>query len=200
MRYYMFNKPRGCISARRDARRKTVMDYFPEEDRELLFHVGRLDRDTEGLLILTDDGELCHRLMSPENLVTKTYFFWAQGLLSPDMKAEIEGGISISDSSEKLTAPAKISLREQKQLVDIRGLLSDSDLKLTRKRGSLPVISGEITVTEGKKHQVKKMLGYAGCRVVYLKRLSIGALALDPELSAGEYRPLTEEEIRLLFS
>ena len=84
MEYYLLNKPSGCITARRDPRHKTVMDLFPEEKRDLLFPVGRLDRDTEGLLLVTDDGVLCARLLSPENGIEKTYFFYALGTLTED--------------------------------------------------------------------------------------------------------------------
>ena len=93
--YYMFHKPRGCVTARRDERHKTVMDYFPPEKRDVLFPVGRLDKDTEGLLLVTDDGVLCYHLLMPENEVSKTYFFWAQGLLTEEKCREVEGGVKI---------------------------------------------------------------------------------------------------------
>ena len=90
MEYYMFNKPSGCITARRDERHKTVMDYFPEEKRDLIFPVGRLDKDTEGFLLVTNDGQLFHELMMPERKVSKTYFFWAKGTITEDKISELD--------------------------------------------------------------------------------------------------------------
>ena len=196
--YYMFNKPSGCLSARRDERAKTVMDYFPEEKRDVLFPVGRLDKDTEGLLIITDDGPLFFDLMKPEKKVSKTYFFWARGSLSEEKIKEIENGIPIYADESFLTAPATLKILETKTLSDIKEFLSDDEAKLSRKKGQLPVFSGLLTITEGKKHQVKRMIKYAGCHVVYLKRIAIGELCLDKSLERGEYRPITEEELVLL--
>ena len=200
LEYYMFHKPRGCISARRDERHKTVMDYFPEDKRDTLFHVGRLDKDTEGFLIITNDGKLCYDLMKPEKEVPKTYFFWVQGILSEKSIKELEGGVSIFSNSEAETAPAKITVEDTATLRDIKYLLCGSDTRVSNRRGHLPVTSGYITITEGKKHQVKRMLRYAGCRVIYLKRLKIGNVELDPTLDVGEYRPITEHELKILMS
>ena len=198
MEYYLFNKPKGCITARRDARHKTVMDYFPEEKRDVLFPIGRLDKDTEGLLIVTDDGPLFYDLMLPEHKISKTYFFWAKGVISDEKISELESGAAIYPDKTILTAPAKFSLLEIKTLSEIKGFLSEEEEKLTRKKGETPVFSGLLTITEGKKHQVKRMLKYAGCKIVYLKRGAIGSLTLDERLSVGEYRPLTENEIFIL--
>jgi len=198
LEYYMLHKPRGCISARRDERHKTVMDYFPEEKREALFHVGRLDKDTEGLLIITNDGKLCFDLMKPEKEVEKTYFFWVQGILTEESIRELESGVGIYNDKEKITAPAKITTESTATLKDIKELLCGSDIRVSNRRGELPVTSGYITITEGKKHQVKRMLKYVGCRVVYLKRLKIGGLKLDPDLPPGAYRPLTKAELKNL--
>jgi len=194
----MLHKPRGCITARRDARHKTVMDLFPEEKRDLLFPVGRLDKDTEGLLIVTDDGMLSFALMNPAHKVSKTYFFWALGEPSEEKLSELERGVSIYAGREDVTSPASIKLLERSSLKEISHLLDYEDTKMSVKRGSLPVYSGTITITEGKKHQVKRMIRYAGNRVLYLKRLSISGLTLDPELLPGEYRALTDEELSLL--
>lgn len=198
--YYMFNKPKGCITARRDERKKTVMDYFPEEKRDLLFPVGRLDKDTEGFLVLTNDGAFCHELMMPEFEVSKTYFFWIKGELTEESIKEIESGIKIYKDKDFVTSEADIQICEKKTLADIKHLLSDDEIKSLRKRYKSVVMSGYITITEGKKHQVKRMLAYAGCKVVYLKRIKIGALMLDGDLSAGEYRPLCADELRLIKS
>ncbi len=196
--YYMFNKPRGCITARRDSRQKTVMDYFPEEKRDVLFPVGRLDKDTEGFILITDDGKLCFDLMSPENLIPKTYFFWVQGVLSDDKIRELQSGINIYKNSPYETSPAKIKVDRVGVLREIENLLIGDDIKLSNKRGELPITSGYITITEGKKHQVKRMLRYAGCRVVYLKRVSIGEIGLDETLELGTYRELSQDEVKKL--
>lgn len=194
----MFHKPRGCVTARRDARHKTVMDYFPEQMRDILFPVGRLDRDTEGLLLVTDDGALCYDLLMPEKHVSKTYFFWAQGILTEEKISELEGGVKIYRNREDFTAPCKITVTDHSTLRGIKDLLSEDDNKVSNRRGDLPVTGGIITITEGKKHQVKRMIRYGGCRVVYLKRLAMGRLTLDESLAPGEYRPLTEDEVYLL--
>lgn len=193
-RYYMLNKPRGLLSARRDARVGAVMDLFPEADRDILFPVGRLDKDTEGLLLITDDGDFCHRLLTPENKVAKTYLFLALGTLTEEIVREIESGVSIYRSGDFVTSPSKVEILSNPHLSEYAHLLSEEDKKLLRK-GDYVATLGRVTVTEGKKHQVRRMIGYAGCRVLYLKRLSIGGLTLDAELGAGEYRPLTEKEI-----
>ena len=198
--YYMFHKPRGCITARRDARHATVMDYFPEERRDELFPVGRLDKDTEGFLLVTDDGDLCFELMSPENEIPKTYFFWALGTLREEKIKEIESGISIYKGRDFETAPAKIHISHTATLADIKPLLSDEDAKMSRKRGEMQVTAAYITITEGKKHQVKRMVRYAGCRVLYLKRVKIGNLALDEDLPRGEYRALSSSDLNLIKS
>ncbi len=198
--YYMFNKPSGCITARRDPRHKTVMDYFPEEKRDVLFPVGRLDRDTEGLILVTDDGALCARLLSPENGVPKTYFFHALGTLTDEKRREIEQGIKLYPTREDRSAPAKVTLGESTTLAEIKHLLAPDDLKRANRRPDTPVITGTVTVTEGKKHEVKRLLLYADCRIVYLKRLSMGALSLDPTLPRGAYRPLAESELKSLIN
>ena len=196
--YYMFSKPGGCITARRDPRHKTVMDYFPDAKKDTLFPIGRLDKDTEGLLIVTDDGMLFHDLMLPEKKVSKTYFFWAKGEISEEKISELESGAAIYPDKSLLTAPATLRILERKTLFDVKHLLSEEDVKLTRKKGALPVFSGLLTITEGKKHQVKRMLKFAGCPILYLKRVAIGGLKLDESLSVGSYRELTSEELSIL--
>ena len=111
---------------------------------------------------------------------------------------EVEAGISIYKGRDFETAPAKITLSEVARLSDIKELLSEEDAKMSRKRGEMPVSSGYITITEGKKHQVKRMIRYAGCRVLYLKRVKIGDLELDRDLPRGSYRPLSQKEIDFL--
>lgn len=195
----MLNKPSGCITARRDPRHKTVMDLFPEEKRDQLFPVGRLDRDTEGLLLVTDDGALCAHLLSPENKVPKTYFFYALGTLTEERHREIEQGIKLYPTRDERSAPATLTLADPTTLGAIKHLLSPQDLKRANRRPDTPVMSGTVTVTEGKKHEVKRLLLYADCRIVYLKRLSMGALSLDPQLPHGCYRPLNADELSSLL-
>ena len=198
MEYYMFNKPRGPISARRDPRHETVMDYFPEDARDELFPVGRLDRDTEGLMIITNDGVLSHRLTNPENKITKTYYFVSVGTLTEDARRELEAGITINRKGGFTTAPATVTVDRVGVIADFQEFLSDREEKLVRKKPNTPAVSGYVTVTEGKKHEVRLMLGYANCRVIFLRRVSIAGLRLDGELPLGKYRPLTENELSLL--
>lgn len=169
--YYMFHKPAGCVSATKDNRDKTVLDYLKKEDyREDIFPVGRLDKDTEGLLLLTNDGDLAHRLLSPKKHVPKTYYVKLQ---KPLMKEEIhllEEGVDIGE--EKKTLPAKVQVTNDTEIL--------------------------LTISEGKFHQVKRMLHAVGNEVVYLKRLSMGTLTLDEHLKTGEYRALTGEELEKL--
>ena len=196
MRYYMFNKPRGCITACFDERHKTVMDYFPSSERAGLFPVGRLDKDTEGFLIITDDGQLSFRVTNPESGIEKTYFFYAKGELDEEKIKRLEAGVDIMASSVHKTAPAKAEKAGEFTLREIADRL-DCDparLKYTR-HGDVPVTAVKITITEGKKHQVKKMAMAVGMRIVYLERTAIASVPLDTSLKRGEYRPLTAEEV-----
>lgn len=196
--YYMLHKPGGCITARSDPRHKTVMDYLPEEKRHALFPVGRLDKDTEGLLIITDDGELCASLLHPDSKTEKTYFFYALGALDEAMRDKIEEGIRLYPTKDIISMPAKVEIDGAATLGEIKSLLSPLDLKRANRRPETPVFYGRVTVTEGKKHQIKRMLLFGGCRVVYLKRLGMGGITLDESLPKGSYRPLTANEILIL--
>ncbi len=196
--YYMFNKPRGCITARRDERHKTVMDYFPEEKRDVLFPVGRLDGDTEGFLLVTDDGELCYKLLRPEHHIPKTYFFIALGALTDEKIALLEGGIKIYKNSELITSPAKIEDVRTLTYKDITEHLPEKERRMSERRASLPAVSAFVTITEGKKHQVRRMLRHVGCKIVYLKRVKMAELSLDAALPLGEYRALTDAELEIL--
>ena len=168
--YYMLNKPAGVVSATTDNHDKTVLDLLKDAPGKELFPVGRLDKDTEGLLLITNDGELSHNLLSPKKHVDKTYLVKTAEMVTQDMVQELEKGVDIGE--EKLTLPAKV------KQIDVREI--------------------ELTITEGKFHQVKRMLKAVGNEVVYLKRLSMGSLKLDEELKLGEYRILTESEIEAL--
>ena len=197
--YYMFNKPAGYITARRDTNRNTVFDFFEAVNMNGVLHVGRLDKDTEGLLLFTNDGGFEHRLMYPEKHVEKTYFFWALGSLDKEAKTRLEQGIFIRND-EIQTKPAKIEVEkcgmynEFKHEIGIENLYNSYSSQYNQ-----PVVAGYLTISEGRKHQVKRMLKAAGCYVVYLKRVSIGSLRLDETLEKGQYRLLTEVEIRKLL-
>lgn len=173
--YIMMHKPAGCVCATKDDG-KTVLDYFPEKDRGKLFPVGRLDKDTEGLLLLTDDGAFAHNLMSPRKHVEKTYYFEAEGVLLPDAAKQIAEGIDIGD--EKPTMPATLEVISEDRAARI--------------------VTGHLTIREGRYHQVKRMMAKMGAAVIYLKRISIGKVSLDETLEKGQYRPLTKEEIDVL--
>lgn len=169
--YLMLHKPAGVVSATEDNREKTVLDLVKPEDRKNgLFPVGRLDKDTEGLLLLTDDGELAHRLLSPKKHVDKTYYAKIDGQVTEEHVKQFREGLDIGD--EKKTLPAVLTI-----------LLSG------------PVSEIEVTIHEGRFHQIKRMFEAVGCKVTYLKRLSMGSLVLDETLPPEEYRPLTEAEL-----
>ena len=172
--YVMLHKPAGVLTATEDRRQATVLELLPAELRRRgLSPVGRLDKDTEGLLLLTDDGALAHDLLAPKKHVDKVYFVRTDGALDDaDCKA-FEQGITLGDGLECL--PAKLEI-----------LKSDAQSEAL------------ITIREGKFHQIKRMLASRGKPVVYLKRLSMGSLTLDEGLSKGEYRMLTAEEIKNL--
>ena len=174
-RYYMMHKPSGCVSATKD-NEMTVLDYFPESERKNLFPVGRLDKDTEGLLLLTDDGMFAHNLTSPRKHVDKTYYFEGEGVLAEDAAKQMAVGIDIGD--EKPTKSARLEIEE---------ILS-----------SKHKVTGRLTISEGRYHQVKRMLAKMGVTITYLKRLSIGGVCLDERLEKGQYRELTPEEIKRL--
>lgn len=171
--YYMLNKPAGVISASEDRRESTVVDLITERKRNDLFPVGRLDRDTEGLLLITNDGALSHRLLSPKKHVDKTYYAKIDGKVTIEDVKQFAEGVDIGD--EKLTMPAELIILE-----------SGIESKI------------ELTIHEGRFHQVKRMFHAVGKEVVYLKRLRMGSLVLDQGLKPGEYRELTKEEMEQL--
>ena len=168
--YYMFHKPAGCVTALSDAQHKTVMDYMKALSRKDLNPVGRLDLDTEGLLLITNDGMLSHKLLSPAKHVPKTYFVKVEGVVTEDDVNLFAEGVDIGE--KKPTKPAELKI-----------LVSDTVSEI------------ELTISEGKFHQVKRMFEAVDKKVVYLKRLSMGSLILDEKLAPGEYRALTEDEI-----
>lgn len=170
--YLMLHKPAGLVSSTEDPRQPTVFSLLPEHLRRAgLFPAGRLDKDTEGLLLLTNDGPLAHSLLSPRRHVDKTYFVRVDGVLDEGDAAAFEAGLTLADGYTCLPAGLE--------------LLEASDTAV-------------ITLREGKYHQIKRMLAQRGKPVIYLKRLTMGPLKLDPGLGPGEWRPLTGEEISAL--
>ena len=174
--YYMLNKPAGIISASEDGRETTVVDLIPEPKRRDLFPVGRLDSDTEGLLLITNDGALSHRLLSPKHHVDKVYYARVSGILTDSDIKLFRDGLVLTDGLECHPADLKI--------LDVSEDAYASD--------------AEITIQEGKFHQVKRMFSSIGAEVIYLRRLSMGPLELDPDLAPGESRRLTPDEMALL--
>ena len=172
--YLMLHKPAGVVSATTDTKERTVMDLLPPEFSRNYFPVGRLEKYTEGLLLITDDGVLAHNLLSPKHHVDKTYYVEVNGMITDDMKEILEQGVDIGDDTN--TLPAVVS-----------------DRKI------IPTgMSFLLTITEGRFHQIKRMVQAIGFEVTYLKRLSMGSLQLDDNLEKGRYRALTLEEIQVL--
>lgn len=194
------NKPRGYITACKDATQPTVMDLFPPHLRKILRPVGRLDKDTEGLLLFTNDGKWNQSLMSPDKHVPKTYFFHALGVLNEEKKHQLETGVLLRGQSA-LTAPADLTICGSHTLTDILPLINtDAQPGVLKNPANQQVTSGILTITQGKKHQVKRMLKAVDCYVVYLKRIGIGSFTLDDSLAPGEYRELSKKETEALGS
>ena len=186
--YYMLNKPAGYVSAVTDARDHTVLELITDAKRSDLFPAGRLDKDTEGLLLITNDGALAHRLLSPAHHVDKTYYVRVTGHLDNELVEKFKQGLDIGE--KKLTKPAKLRILSCE--LESRGTVLESS------GGKAEISEAELTIQEGKFHQVKRMFHAVGHEVLYLKRTSMGSLMLDPMLAPGEYRALTEEEIKNL--
>jgi len=188
--YYMFNKPVGCVTARTDDRYPTVMDYFKELHNENLSPVGRLDLETEGLLIITDDGAWNQLMTRPEHGKEKCYEFFVLGELTEEKKHMLEQGVAVI-GSDKLTAPAKLELTEFTELQYVmRELPEMLQEKYSHNRPFHPVSKGRIIITEGRKRQIRRMMKAVGCLVIYLKRISMGDIVLDPELAPGEWKEI----------
>ena len=169
--YLMLHKPAGVVSATRDVRERTVVDLVPPQLRRPgLFPAGRLDKDTTGMMILTDDGELAHRILSPRSHVPKTYIARLDRPVTEEMVRAFAAGIPLKGEGECL--PATLCVRGEQE--------------------------GEVTICEGMYHQIKRMFAVCGATVLTLKRISMGGLALDPALAEGACRELTAEELELL--
>ena len=172
MRHVMLHKPAGLLTAARDKKQPTVMDLLPESYAAIgCMPVGRLDKDTTGLLLLTTDGEMNHRLLAPARHVDKTYRAVVEGELRPEHVAAFAAGLHLSDFDAQ---PARLEIRSPHE--------------------------GLVTVHEGKFHQVKRMFAAVGCQVTQLHRVRFGSLTLDESLPEGQWRELTEEEVAALYA
>ena len=182
--YFMMNKPAGVITATKDEREQTVLELFKEQYQLMnqgdltgipikdIFPVGRLDKDTVGLLLLTNDGELSHNLLSPKKHVAKKYYVKTDNVLTAEAVAQLEKGVCIGE--QELTLPAKLERVSEREYF--------------------------ITITEGKYHQVKRMFQAVGRQAIYLKRISTGKLVLDETLKEGQIRELTKDEVHELYA
>ncbi|MBE5964774.1 MAG: rRNA pseudouridine synthase [Lachnospira sp.] len=171
--YYMLNKPAGVISATEDKHCSTIIDLIKDSNKKDLFPVGRLDKDTEGLLLITNDGALAHDLLSPKKHIPKTYYAKVAGHMDAAVINAFKEGVDIGE--DKPTLPAELKILNSNEVSEI-----------------------ELTIYEGKFHQVKRMFEAVGSKVLYLKRISMGNLQLDNSLELGEYRALTLDELKTL--
>lgn len=188
--YYMFYKPFGCVTAHRDIRFPVVMDYFRDLHNEKLSPVGRLDRETEGLLIITDNGSWNQQMTNPVFHVPKTYEFAALGTLNEEKLHRLSQGILLTGASTP-TSGASVLTTGQSVLSEVLPALHpEMQEKLKHNLPDHPVVFGQITISEGKKRQIRRMLKAVGCCVIFLKRLSMGSIILDSELSPGEYKEI----------
>lgn len=173
--YYMLNKPAGAVTANRDAEKLTVLDLLDKEiEKENLYSIGRLDRDTEGLLLITDNGPLGFQLLHPQYHVEKTYYVEVNGPLTSQDKIAFQEGIRFLDGT--ICQPAQLTI-------------FSSCFSLSR---------ASVRISEGKFHQIKKMFLVVGVKIIYLKRIQFGNFTLDPDLATGDCRPLNQEELEII--
>lgn len=198
--YIMLNKPAGVVSATEDSRDRTVIDLIKDSRRRDLFPVGRLDKDTEGLLLLTNDGKLAHKLLSPRRHVAKVYYARVQGVMTPEDVKRFAEGLYVD---EELTAlPAELEILALHPKDSGAGTSEATTEDALAETEGIPEGTSEIRlkIYEGKFHQVKRMVQAVGKEVTYLKRLSMGSLVLDENLRPGEYRLLTTSELEELYA
>lgn len=214
--YFILNKPAGIISAAEDRKEKTVVDLIQNKKRRDLFPVGRLDRDTEGLLIITNDGKMANRLLKPGKHVDKTYYAIVKGSLDKSLIKKFKDGIDIGD--ETLTKEADLVIVDSSPYILNESGRSEADMTDSDRAyldavhyfekkglvledhmlGENKVTEVLLTIREGRFHQVKRMFEAVGSEVYYLKRISMGLLKLPDDLLVGQYRKLTDEELELL--
>ena len=198
--YYILNKPEGILSASRDGREKTVVDLIPEPKRRDLFPVGRLDRDTTGLLLITNDGKLSNRLMAPGKHVPKTYRATVEGILPDNLEELFANGVDIGD--DKPTAPAIVRVLQntEDEITDATEKPTEDNTEADPSSNGIMSTAStsqivELTITEGRYHQVKRMFEAVGCHVTRLERIAIASLTLPPDLPRGSTLKLTYEEL-----
>lgn len=209
--YVLLNKPAGYVSATEDVRDRTVLELLDEDTNVFMpFPVGRLDKDTEGLLLLTNDGKLAHELLSPKKHVPKTYWALVAGDVGEEERRRFREGVTLDDGYVTLPAelsvlavarggeePAHPEMAEAAERTARLPALRGSELAAARSEGK-PLSWIELTIMEGKYHQVKRMFQAVGQEVIYLRRVAMGPLRLDPALAPGEWRELSEEEVTAL--
>lgn len=203
----MLNKPVGIVTATTDSRHQTVVDLLPPGMSRRIFPAGRLDKDTEGLLILTEDGDLCHRLISPKHGIEKQYVAQVTGNVADEIKGRFLEGIQLADGTVTLPAQFGVVHPKNDPFHDSNAThFSPAQLKATDSTppGSTTVNSHTsfvtVTVTEGKYHQVRRMLAACGLHVEKLRRVRIGGLHIDPDLRPGHHRELSSAELKSLLS
>ena len=214
--YYLLHKPAGYVSATEDTREKTVLELVPKDGRRNLFPVGRLDKDTEGLLLVTDDGQLAHQLLSPKKHVDKTYFAVAEGKVVPEDIEKIQVGVDIGDEEPAL--PGKLEILKVWEENPKQEVASGKDCERKNVKGDSETMTDKayneeykadveksfwrseilLTIQEGRFHQVKRMMEAVGKKVIYLKRISMGPLTLPDDLPKGQARELTPDELAVL--
>lgn len=192
--YYQFHKPAGCVTALSDEQKPTIMQYLGELDMTIIRPVGRLDMDTEGLLILTDDGAYNQHMTHPDQEIEKEYFFFALGIFTPEKQQILKQGAAIPAMKDRKVRPAYIEVSETMTLEQLPQEIMDKvKERILKNRPNSPVFSGFITVTEGRKHEVKRLLKGIGCHCIYLKRIRMGEVCLFEDLAPGEVREFIPE-------
>ena len=192
--YYMFHKPFGCVTARRDARYPVVMDYFQQLENPELSPVGRLDRETEGLIFITDDGKWNRLMTLPESGKEKCYEFIVMGALTPEKVAQLEQGVCLNGSKER-TAPAKITINGFSTLGEVLPTLHP-EIQAKSKHNPMdrPMTFGTITITQGRYRQIRRMMKVVHCLVLQLRRISVDGIVLPEDLKPGEWREVVPKQ------
>ncbi|MBO4322812.1 MAG: pseudouridine synthase [Clostridia bacterium] len=199
MSVYMFNKPAGFITSCRDPRDRTVMEFIPDRLREKIHPVGRLDRDTTGLLLFTDDGRVDRALLDPGNGIPRVYSLHAIGSMTEEKIAAIASGVMLGDSGVR-SRGASLRVTGLYTVYELRDLLPPRRRMRYLKNPEGPAFSAEIELAEGRKHEVKLIMRASDCRVIELRRISFGGIRLDRSLEPGGLRELDGEEYRYVNS
>ena len=188
--YYMFHKPFGCVTARRDDRYPVVMDYFSSLNNENLSPVGRLDRETEGLLLITDDGQWNRLMTLPDSNKEKRYEFIVMGNLTPEKVAQLETGVLLR-GDERPTASCKVEITGYSTLGEVLPMLHEEiQRKSAHNPMDRPMTFGTITITEGRYRQIRRMMKVVRCLILSLKRVRVDNIVLDESLNPGEWKEI----------